>query len=501
MHVKSVICAVDSRSTEEISSSVISASFYHWNIDSIKLCGDVVDRDRVHTKMSNRPEPSRDEREAAQSKSPNLDLLYDRAAEAIVGPVGSVAYSRLQASLGIIEKTARWSLPRKYAKDALSGPPLERPLPWILFLPALLALRLIRCTMSVILLMFGQPPVDPTTMVNFLQLKRKKLRDLRTHGTKLQRKYAEQAQKKAEQQQPDTWMKRVAQLLRNLFCFSAVRPGTTINRRDAQHRRHRNQRPTVEPASLPDALAADESRRGEPEEQSSSKKRGRDAEDSSQSSALPEASGQEEVDKFDSAEDNSCHPSDDSSTDFVSNDSDSDNSKTETVINAERDKPKKIKKDINGHATSDEKKPQKSSLNVAVVENSDKPEEKPSAENGKEVEQNGVLTEQVSENGVVASENEPMEEKPAETPQKPVNGAEEIESTVNKPNNQSSPDKEQPPEKDDSAKEDNQDSSGKQSPDSIKGVKANSQQKKKQQKQHTAANGGNGGRKQKKSPN
>lgn len=450
--------------------------------------------------MSGHPSPSKDERD---SKRPFHDLLYDCAAETFMGPVGTVVYRRLNAGLGIIEKTARWSLPRRDSTKSFSPPPLVRPMPWILFLPALLALRLLRCALSVIALLFGNPPVEPIAIVCFLQTKRRKLRAIRTRGLKLHQICMAQAEREAEenfgQQQTNTWWKWLTQPFRHFLCLRNVRLEPAIDERDRerhQNQQQRNQRPSVEPT-------ADESLRGQPLEHSSAKKRNAHERDADgQSSALPGAVVQNQ---YDSANDIILHLSDPSSSDYDSYSSASENSKSETVINAEKNKPKKIKKDINGHATSDGTnpqpevvKPQKSSLNV--VESNADPKEKPSAENGnKEVEQNGLSTEPVAENGNVPAEKESKEEKLSESPQKAKDAA-EGDSNENKPNNQSSPDKEQPP-KDDDSKDDNQDSSGKQSPDSMKGGKANSQQKKKQQqqqqKQHTAANGG---RKHKKSP-
>ncbi|XP_065086231.1 heat shock protein DDB_G0288861 [Ochlerotatus camptorhynchus] len=471
--------------------------------------------------MSNRQPPSNDELEVAEAKNPLVDLLYDYTAQALMSRIGNYVYHRFDACLAIVEKTAKWSLPQPppseedTGKTTISAPPLVRPLPWIFFLPALIALRLLRYSLSFVALLIGKQPVCPITMVSFLQNRRRKLRALKYRGLKLQRMQRAEKESKleAEEQLANTWLRRITLPLRYIICFRAVRPGTTIYQRDHHHHhhhRHHHQRPSEQPGELADEPTTDGSQRAEPRDRSTTKKRNaheRDADDSE--SSFEEASVQELLEKYASAEaDSSFHASDVSSADSDSDIFESDKSHTEAAEDAEKNDPKKIKKESNGHTASQGKEPesktekpqetkQKASLNATV----DKPEEKP--------------TEPAPENGNVASKKELNEEKPAEATQKPT--AAESESKIA---NQSNPGKEQPPE-DASSRNDNQNSSSKQSPASMKEVKTsfhqrnkhqqqhqpnqqqhqpNQQQQQQQQQQHTAANGGGGGGKKHKKP-
>lgn len=156
-----------------------------------------------------------DELETVEAQNSLFELLYDGSARAVTTRVGQFVYRRVDSVLSIVEKTARWSLPQVTLVTAnddpnkinITAPPLIRPLPWLLFLPALIALRLIRATLSFLALMLGQPPVDPVTMVGFLQNKRRKLRALKYHGQRLNRII--RVESLMDEPRP-TWLDRVA---------------------------------------------------------------------------------------------------------------------------------------------------------------------------------------------------------------------------------------------------------------------------------------------------
>lgn len=57
-----------------------------------------------------------------------------------------------------------------------------RPLPWLLFLPALVALRCSRTFVSLLALMVGYPSVDPADVVSFLQKLRREVRAVKYQG-------------------------------------------------------------------------------------------------------------------------------------------------------------------------------------------------------------------------------------------------------------------------------------------------------------------------------
>ncbi|XP_058066480.1 uncharacterized protein DDB_G0271670 isoform X2 [Anopheles bellator] len=168
------------------------------------------------------------------------DMLYDVAARVATTRVGQFAYKRVDNLLWTVEKTARWSLPQSFPPEVglaatrasapgddedlkgsnISGPPLVRPLPWLLFLPALILLRMIRTTLSVATLAIGRGPVLPSAMVGFLQNKRRKLRALKYRGQRLQRirkVEREAGLSAAGRQQRATWLERF-RALRMLLC-------------------------------------------------------------------------------------------------------------------------------------------------------------------------------------------------------------------------------------------------------------------------------------------
>lgn len=61
-------------------------------------------------------------------------------------------------------------------------PALERPLPWFIFLPALVAMRIFRVGLTFGALLLGKDPVSPSKVVRFLQTRRRKLRALKYNG-------------------------------------------------------------------------------------------------------------------------------------------------------------------------------------------------------------------------------------------------------------------------------------------------------------------------------
>ncbi|XP_033180134.1 paternally-expressed gene 3 protein isoform X1 [Bombus impatiens] len=97
--------------------------------------------------------------------------------------VGQAFFKMVDSFLWSIEKSAQWSLPAQEIEAEDKGKvfgkmQLVRPLPWIIFLPGLLILRIIRCTINVGAYIFGYPQIQPITMVRFVQRSRRRLRAL-----------------------------------------------------------------------------------------------------------------------------------------------------------------------------------------------------------------------------------------------------------------------------------------------------------------------------------
>uniref|UniRef100_A0A182NHJ7 Uncharacterized protein n=1 Tax=Anopheles dirus TaxID=7168 RepID=A0A182NHJ7_9DIPT len=222
-----------------------------------------------------------DEQEIAEARGTTTvpDMLYDVAARAATTSVGQFVYKRVDNLLWTVEKTARWSLPQappsatattpkapvatgEESEDVagtgnIAGPPLIRPLPWLLFLPALIALRVVRSALSVGARVIGRGPVLPAAIVGFLQNKRRKLRALKYRGQRLQR--IAKIEREADQRQP-TWLQRIILPLRLVMCtrssrtidvssdvahavvFRKDRPASAGKRRAVSKKRNLNQR-------------------------------------------------------------------------------------------------------------------------------------------------------------------------------------------------------------------------------------------------------------------
>uniref|UniRef100_A0A182LXK5 Uncharacterized protein n=1 Tax=Anopheles culicifacies TaxID=139723 RepID=A0A182LXK5_9DIPT len=215
-----------------------------------------------------------DEQEIAEARGTTVpDMLYDVVARAATTSVGQFVYKRFDNLLWTIEKTARWSLPQPSpaavssktspvdeSEDVgsnISGPPLIRPLPWLLFLPALIALRMVRSALSMGARFVGRGPVLPSSVVGFLQNKRRKLRALKYRGQRLQR--IAKVEQEADPKQV-TWLQRIILPLRMVICtrpygtidansdvahaviFRKDRPTSAVQKRVVSKKRNLNQR-------------------------------------------------------------------------------------------------------------------------------------------------------------------------------------------------------------------------------------------------------------------
>lgn len=376
--------------------------------------------------MSNPNSPSKDELEVAEAKNPLFDLVYDYAAEALTSRIGNFVYQGLDSILSTVEKTAKWSLPPKQStgKTTISAPPLVRPLPWVLFLPALLALRLLRYFLSIVALLMGHQPVYPVTMVSYLQNKRRKLRAFKYRGLRLQRiRQAEMESKKEDEQRlSNSWFRRITSPLRYIVCLRAMRPVPSIRARDHHDCRYRRNEQSAE--------MADEPAPNGPHEQCMlSHKRNaheRDFDDSENS--LDEESVDQLLEKYAHLEgDSSYQPSE--ITDFDSDSMNSDKSSTGTVEEAE-----KISTESNGHAATNGKDSQ------STTENSPKTEESPKVEKSKKAKKSQKTekpqeVKKTQETGKSQDTDESKKaEKPDETRQKSLlNALETNGNTKEKP--------------------------------------------------------------------
>lgn len=108
--------------------------------------------------------------------------VYEVLGHAAATELGQYAIRHVDNLLWKIEKTAKWSIPENLDIDdskTINIPPLVRPLPWLLFIPALIALRFIRIALTFISLCLGGEPVTSKSIVYFIQTRRRKLRSIK----------------------------------------------------------------------------------------------------------------------------------------------------------------------------------------------------------------------------------------------------------------------------------------------------------------------------------
>ncbi|XP_033207579.1 uncharacterized protein LOC117167076 isoform X3 [Belonocnema kinseyi] len=130
--------------------------------------------------------------------------MSTRIAERVNGLVISSIESLARISLGqtvlklidrilwVVEKSAQWSLPIQETAADENGKSfgeirLVRPLPWILFFPALIMLRILKVGVNIGAFLIGYPPIQPSEVVKFVQKRRRQLRTIKNNGLKSMR--------------------------------------------------------------------------------------------------------------------------------------------------------------------------------------------------------------------------------------------------------------------------------------------------------------------------
>ncbi|KAK0158184.1 hypothetical protein PV328_009219 [Microctonus aethiopoides] len=107
--------------------------------------------------------------------------------------IGQFFIRMLDRGIGIVEKTAQWSLPRQEIMCEENGKSfnsieLVRPLPWILFLPSLVILRGFRFVWNIGAFVIGYSEISPGHIVKSLQKVRRRLRAIRMNGVRRMQK-------------------------------------------------------------------------------------------------------------------------------------------------------------------------------------------------------------------------------------------------------------------------------------------------------------------------
>ncbi|XP_047514088.1 uncharacterized protein LOC125055673 isoform X1 [Pieris napi] len=136
------------------------------------------------------------------------ELLHEAAEVAASYRVGQSALRFVDKALWTVEKSARWAVPPPLEQDERQ-PELIRPLPWVFFLMLLVALRVIRESISLINLVLGKPPLRSADVVIYIQGKRRYLRTLKYQGSRMMRARSE----------PKSWRSGIYSLFEFTMCF------------------------------------------------------------------------------------------------------------------------------------------------------------------------------------------------------------------------------------------------------------------------------------------
>ncbi|CAK1550787.1 unnamed protein product, partial [Leptosia nina] len=137
------------------------------------------------------------------------ELLHGAAEHAVSYRLGQSVLRSVDKMLWTVEKSARWAVPPPLDQDDRQ-PELVRPLPWVLFLMMLVALRVTRESISLINLALGKPPLRSADMVTYIQSKRRYLRTLKYQGNRMMRARSEPSQ---------SWRSGLYSLFEFTMCF------------------------------------------------------------------------------------------------------------------------------------------------------------------------------------------------------------------------------------------------------------------------------------------
>ncbi|XP_033207578.1 uncharacterized protein LOC117167076 isoform X2 [Belonocnema kinseyi] len=168
--------------------------------------------------------------------------MSTRIAERVNGLVISSIESLARISLGqtvlklidrilwVVEKSAQWSLPIQETAADENGKSfgeirLVRPLPWILFFPALIMLRILKVGVNIGAFLIGYPPIQPSEVVKFVQKRRRQLRTIKNNGLKSMRARRVTSKDKglAKNEARETIIRSIQLTLSSLSCLDKSR--------------------------------------------------------------------------------------------------------------------------------------------------------------------------------------------------------------------------------------------------------------------------------------
>ncbi|XP_073813070.1 jabba [Musca autumnalis] len=170
-----------------------------------------------------------DEEEIEEIEIPQNKTLMDKiqiiCEKFAATGMGQTILERCDRVLKVLEDTSKWSLPQND-----NDPKLERPLPWIFFIPLIVWLRIIRLWLSFACIMVGGSPMTAERMVYNIQVKRRRLRAIRVPALRATRRLEADSGAMAVSGKNQTFIGKI----RSLFGSAVCKPG---QRHDAQSRR------------------------------------------------------------------------------------------------------------------------------------------------------------------------------------------------------------------------------------------------------------------------
>uniref|UniRef100_A0A1I8QAM9 Uncharacterized protein n=1 Tax=Stomoxys calcitrans TaxID=35570 RepID=A0A1I8QAM9_STOCA len=137
--------------------------------------------------------------------------------------MGQMALEGCDRVLKVLEETAKWGVPQDE-----NDTKLERPLPWLFFIPLIVWIRVIRFWLTIGSLMVGGPPITPQNMVYNIQVKRRRLRAIRVPALRAARRLETQSTRKSETTMTGK-NKSLTGKISSLFGSAVCKPGQSCD--------------------------------------------------------------------------------------------------------------------------------------------------------------------------------------------------------------------------------------------------------------------------------
>lgn len=122
-------------------------------------------------------------------------------------------------------KNHLFSEPETNGTFGQSGP-LIRPLPWVLFLPLLILLRIVRACVNAAAMLVGGEGIKPTTIVRWAQTRRRRVRAIKFRG--LRRMLHRPPRHNMADDTTSTWRNRLFDTIKQAVCIGYKHNDTSV---------------------------------------------------------------------------------------------------------------------------------------------------------------------------------------------------------------------------------------------------------------------------------